>query len=171
MNCSLAKCNRCGNLLRNNENLEWVQRTDAQKKRALNPRNPVYALGISGILLLILFRLGLFNCFAHVSSGFLIMMIILTPFAALFAITLKMLNQLSVNSASFIDRYVESIKRTREPIYGSMIGKSGTIYGEDLPEGMSFSEESKAKIEEALKETYKSPFEFIPLLTESVFNS
>lgn len=171
MGCTLVKCNKCGGLSRDAGKMEWIQRTDKQKKRVIAPRNPVYALFISFFFLLIVYKLGLMDMMEDVESSGIILMTIAASIAVFFIPTLYLLNRMSVNSEQFINRYINSIKRSREPEYRALLEKMGPLYSEDLPAGMKFSDSSREFIDEALEKKYESPLEFIPSIQDSIVNS
>lgn len=162
----LVRCEVCGNIFKTEKQKEWIQMSPLKKFYAIAPRwIPCGAFGVSLILSVGFVRVILENLNDTVGSIFSLGVLVLGALLGAYLTA-----WLLAGSEKFTQQYLESLKRTRNPIYQELLGQYGKLYDESMPFGIRIPGDKKSRIEDALRQMDSNESIRIPTVRESVMN-
>lgn len=149
-------CPKCGYVSYDGTRKEWLQMTRWEKIRAISPRGGVWAIlaAVAPFLLLHrwLSRYLYGGELESVSSSLLSQALELGIYGLLVMLIFYGILLSAVNSRSFLERYIRSVRRTSHRSYRAMLENRGPITGEKLPLGLRFSQQNQKRIRAGLEE-------------------
>ena len=167
MGVPVAQCPLCGQISAERSHKEWIQMSPLAKAYAIYPRAGVYGL-FGGFLITVL---SCRDIFAKDVLGDMDPWILLGAFLTAALLVIYVTLCIAVNSSFFLNRYIASVKRTRNPGYRQFVCSLGKCYDEKLPLLLRFSEKSLSDIDFNLRSPTLDVDVRIPSLDDSITNA
>lgn len=135
---SLVRCHHCHNFSRIKRHQEWIQMSSLHKFLAIKKPKSSLFWSILSICICAIIAVSIGPDRLHPLT-------LIALFPIIFVAVRYFKAMSDVNSAQFLNRYLDSIARTRNAEYRQLLANSGELYDEGLPFGLRFSEDTRSK--------------------------
>ena len=134
-----GRCPRCGQIVRTRGSAEWIQMEDFAKYRSIHPRGK-YGAFFTAIPISVLLYMPLAFLMGNERN---VGLLFLLAFGVGYCLAHWLHTTLRANSEKFLDRYCDSILRTRRPDYHALLERDSLLFGEDLPKWVPLTKGSR----------------------------
>lgn len=169
---SLSQCSGCGEVFMNKMHKEWIQMSNIKKFFSVAPRGNICIIPLPILICFLLLKLffpGVLDAEKPDNVG--TTMLLFGAIIAIFYIFFLYVTVcIRINSSGFQKRYISSIQRTRNETYKSLLEKTGTIYGEEIPKFIWISSKTREKYNKILSGLKAAKNISVPNLYNSITN-